>query len=80
MSTNSLLTPCKQGAVLSRYSDSLGTFTLLHGLGNEYELPTPTLSLDGAEEFACPEDDAGAAYDEGPVGEGEGADLEHLAA
>ena len=78
MSTNSVLTPCKQGAVLSRYSDSLGTFTLL--LGNEYKLPTPTLSLDGAEEFACPEDDAGAAYDEGPVGEGEGADLEHLAA
>ena len=30
MRTNSLLTPCKQGAVLSRYSDSLGTFTLLH--------------------------------------------------
>ena len=30
MRTNSVLTPCKQGAVLSRYSDSLGTFTLLH--------------------------------------------------
>ena len=29
MRTNSVLTPCKQGAVLSRYSDSLGTFTLL---------------------------------------------------
>ena len=30
MRTNSVLTPCKQGAVLSRYSDSLRTFTLLH--------------------------------------------------
>ena len=26
MSTNSLLTPCKQGAVLSRYSMALATF------------------------------------------------------
>ena len=34
MSTNSLLTPCKQGAVLSRYSI---------GLGNENELLTHTL-------------------------------------
>ena len=32
MSTNSVLTPCKQGAVLSRYSDSFGTFTLLRFL------------------------------------------------
>ena len=43
MSTNSLLTPCKQGAVLSRYSILLGTFTLLPGLGNENELRTHTL-------------------------------------
>ena len=34
MSTNSVLTPCKQGAVLSRYS---------LGLGNEYKLRTHTL-------------------------------------
>ena len=34
MSTNSVLTPCKQGAVLSRYSI---------GLGNEDELLTHTL-------------------------------------
>ena len=34
MSTNSVLTPCKQGAVLSRYSI---------GLGNEYKLRTHTL-------------------------------------
>ena len=33
MSTNSLLTPCKQGAVLSRYSI---------GLGDENELLTHT--------------------------------------
>ena len=35
MRINSVLTPCKQGAVLSRYSI---------GLGNEYELLTHTLS------------------------------------
>ena len=53
MSTNSLLTPCKQGAVLSRYSIGLGnehkllTHTLQARcgtlLGNEYKLLTHTL-------------------------------------
>ena len=58
MSTNSLLTPCKQGAVLSRYSIGLGnvnellthtlqarcgTFTLLPFPYNENKLRTHTL-------------------------------------
>ena len=58
MSTNSLLTPCKQGAVLSRYSMALAmrTNSVLTpckqgavlsrysiGLGNENELLTHTL-------------------------------------